>query len=191
MIQQVIDLLLAQLKNLSLTKKSVGKKGKLYLLIVVNLLAWGYVSYKVYCALQGDDNFDLVHKKTDIKKIEEAKKEDSILLSLNYQDPFLKGGNFSKEKKSNYSSSNIKTEKPVVQSKSKQPIPIVIAPIFDIKYIGLVKNNEKGTQTAMINMNGKSVFVKENDNIDGYRVMKITNQSVLLLKGKEKLVVTK
>jgi hypothetical protein len=167
----------------------VGKKGKLYLLIIVNLLAWGFVGYKVYCALQGDDNIDLTYEKTDIKKIEEAKKEDSILLSLNYPDPFLKGGNFSKEKKSNYSSSNIKTEKQVVQSKSKQPI--VIAPILDIKYIGLVKNNDKGTQTAMINMNGKSFFVKLNDVIEGYSFYEISKDFIKIKKGKELIMISK
>lgn len=176
------------LKNLSLTK-TVGKKGKLYLLILVNLLAWGFVGYKVYCALKGDDNIDLTHEKTNIKKIEEAKKEDSILLSLNYPDPFLKGGKFSKENKSNHSSSNIKTEKPVIQSKSKQPN--VIVPTLEIKYIGLVKNNDKGTQTAMINMNGKSFFVKINDVIEGYTFYEISKDFIKIKKGKELIMISK
>jgi hypothetical protein len=188
LIQQGINLPLAQLKNLSLTK-TVGKKGKLYLLILVNLLAWGFVGYKVYCALQGDDNIDLAHEKTDIKKIKEAEKEDSILLSLNYPDPFLKGGNFSREKKTNYSSYNIKTEKLTTQSKPK-PLN-VIAPVLDIKYIGLVKNNEKGTQTAMINMNGKSFFVKLNDVIEGYTFYEVSKDFIKIKKGKELIMISK
>jgi hypothetical protein len=68
----------------------VSKKTKLYLLIVINLIAWGYVGNKVYKALQGDDDFKMVEQNRTIKKIETGKKEDSVILLLNYADPFLK-----------------------------------------------------------------------------------------------------
>ena len=72
----------------------MSKKAKLYLLIIINLIAWGYVGYRIYAALQGDSDVEFDNVKTVINKIEETKKEDSIVLSLNYSDPFLKGGNF-------------------------------------------------------------------------------------------------
>lgn len=172
----------------------MGKKGKLYLIILVNLLAWGYVGNKVYCALQGDDDIDLAHEKTAIKKIEVTKKEDSVLLVLNYPDPFLKDGNFSKENKSNHSSANNHSTpnsniiKPITQIKSKQE---VVPPALDIKYIALVKNNDKGTQTAMISINNKSFFVKLNDVIEGFAINEISRDFIKIKKGKEVIVINK
>ena len=40
----------------------MSKKAKLYLLVVINLFAWGYVGYRIYNALQGDDDVIFEHK---------------------------------------------------------------------------------------------------------------------------------
>ena len=171
----------------------MSKKAKLYLLIIINLIAWGYVGYRIYAALQGDSDVEFDATKTSINKIEETKKEDTIVLSLNYSDPFLKGGNYSKEHKIHSSSNNHiglsqKVEKPGI----KKPLPIIVVPtIIDIKYVGLVNNNDKGTQTAMISINGKSYFVKQKDVIEGYTCLEITNGFIKLKKGKEVLIINK
>ena len=68
---------------------------------------------------------------------------------------------------------------------------VVSTPVLDIKYIGLVKNNDKGTQTAMISINGKSYFVKQKDVVEGIVVKEITVDFVLVLKGKERIIVKK
>ena len=171
----------------------MSKKAKIYLLIIINLIAWGYVGYRIYAALQGDNDIEFDTTKTAINKIEETKKEDTIVLSFNYLDPFLKGGNYSKEHKIHSSSNNHiglsqKAEKPGI----KKPLPIIVVPtIIDIKYVGLVNNNDKGTQTAMISINGKSYFVKQKDVIEGYTCLEITNGFIKLKKGKEVLIINK
>ena len=169
----------------------MSKKAKLYLLIIINLLAWGYVGYRIYAALQGDSDIEFDSTKTVINKIEETKKEDSIVLSLNYLDPFLKGGNFSKQHKNHSSSSSNnglsqKTEKPIIKTPS-----IAASVTIDIKYVGLVNNNDKGTQTAMVSINGKSYFVKQKDMIEGYSCLEITKGFIKLKKGKEVLIINK
>ncbi|MBL7937524.1 MAG: hypothetical protein JNM51_17090 [Bacteroidia bacterium] len=161
---------------------------------MINLLAWGYVGYRIYTALQGDDDLDMNFQKTEIKKIEEAKKEDSLFLSLNYPDPFLKGGNFSKERKSGSKQSNnqilnSQSKTPVLQLKPKAPEPAPVT--LDVRYIGLVKNNDKGTTTAMITINGKSYFVKQNDIIESLLIQEISPNTLKIKKGKELLVITK
>jgi len=172
----------------------MGKKSKLYLVILINLAAWGYVGYKVYTALQGDDDIELSHDTTEIKKIDEVKKDDTVLLSLNYPDPFLKGGNFSKENRSSYNSQSTNSNGNALHVKTVivQSVKPVVAPIpMDIKYVGMVKNSDKGTQTAMMSFNGKSFFVKQNDVIEGYSIQEITRDQVKLKKGKEVLFITK
>lgn len=167
----------------------MSKKAKTYFLIVLIILSWGYVGFKIYNALQGDDEQVLNLEKTGIKKIDEANKVDSIVLLLNYPDPFLKGGNYSKINNSAVHSSSPRTEKPVPVIK---PAPVVSPQAFlDIKYVGLVRNNEKGTSTAMMTINGKSSFVKVNDVIEGYTVLEVSPITVKLKKGKELLIITK
>lgn len=168
----------------------MSKKAKLYLLIVINLIAWGYVGYRIYGALQGEDDVAFEPANMSIQKIDEVKKDESIILSLNYPDPFLKGGNFAKEHKQNAASTKNTTNKPNVKQAVKTP-SVVSSPAFDIKYIGLVKNSDKGTQTAMISINGKSYFALQKDVIEGFLIVEISKDFIRLKKGKELKIISK
>lgn len=158
-------------------------------------MVWGYVGYKVYGALQGDDDVDYSINQTKIKTIDKPTEEVVEQLALNYDDPFLKQGNYS----GNISSKNSNTLRNSQNSGSqKQPVikvnttkTITPIPVFEIKYIGLVKNNSSGNLTALLNVNGKSITVKQNDIVEGYVIKSISNESILAQKGKEKLVISK
>lgn len=168
----------------------MGKKSKLYLLIIINLIAWGYVGYKVYTALQGDGDIELTHEDSRISKIKEPSKEDSLTLILNYSDPFLKNGNFSTTRsQSSYQTTENISKK--INSNHISAKNTGISNALDIKYLGLIKNSNKGISTAMLNVNGKSVFVKQNDVVEGFVIKQITNESITVIKGKEKLVIKK
>lgn len=173
----------------------MGKKGKLYLVVLINLLAWGYVGYKVYGALQGDDEQGFSTTSLPVKAIDEAKKEEPLNLSLSYQDPFLKDVNFGASKHvgqggSARKPSNVKPS--VTAAAVAKPTPSVAAtPAVTIRYLGSLKNNDKGTQTAMLSVNERSVFVKLNEVIEGYTVVEISRDFVRLKKGKEVLNISK
>lgn len=171
----------------------MSKKVKLYILIVINLIAWGYVGYRIYGALQGDDGVSYEQSNIPIKQINEAKVEDSVILHLNYADPFLKGGNYTKEnkvKKDNSSNSATnQTPKTVQVLKVKKDETSSVN--LDIKYIGLIKNNDKGTQTALISINGKSYFIKSKDIVEGILCLDINSNFLKLKIGKEIISVKK
>ena len=173
----------------------MNKKAKLYLLVLINLMVWGYVGYKIYGALQGDDDVDFNMTQAKIKPIDKLVEEQEEILALNYDDPFLKNGNFSGYYPPKHTSnSNQPKQTPVVgQPKLAKPLvanPIAILPL-DIKYVGLVQNSTSGKLTALITFNGKSMIVKQNDIVEGYLIKTITAESILAIKGKEKLVVSK
>lgn len=177
----------------------MNKKAKLYLLILINILAWGYVGVKVYNALQGDDDIKLNYTNSGIKKIELVNAVDSVKLVLNYPDPFLKKVTISGNKNTSYSSASKNTS--VLKNNSKivnnhntsaKLSKVETAPKeIDIKYLGMLKNNDKGIMTAMLVVNGKSVLAKLKENIDGYLVQDINDNSITLKKGKEILTITK
>ena len=159
---------------------------------MVNLAVWGYVGWKVYGALQGDEEPDFAMDQAGIKKIEPVVKPDSVQLSLNYEDPFLKHGNFSSGKPKQVASSTA----PKIQSAPKPAMvkPVAtptMAPVMDIKYLGLIKNSSGNTMTALLSINGRSSFIKQNEVIEGFTVKEISAESILLLKGKEKIVIRK
>ncbi len=159
-------------------------------MIIVNLIAWGYVGYKVYTALQGDDDMELTHEDSHINKINEPLKEDSLVLNLNYHDPFLKNGNFS----STRSQSSYKTNDNNVKNPNSNHANLkttIVSSTVDIKYLGLIKNSNKGISTAMLNINGKSIFARQNDMVEGFIIKQITSESITLLKGKDKFVIKK
>jgi hypothetical protein len=172
----------------------MGKKAKLYLLVLVNLMVWGYVGYKVYGALQGDDDLNFATNQLPIKTIDKQTEVAIDVLNLNYPDPFLKNGNFSSNNYSNqnknYNQNNNANPKPVNPIIAKAT-PTVAAKVLDIKYMGLVKNNSNGNFTALLSVNGKSTFVKPNDVVEGYTIKTITNESIMAVKGKEKLTISK
>ena len=168
----------------------MSKKAKLYLVILINLIAWGYVGYRIYVALQSDEEVSFENTNATIQKINEVKKNDSIILSLNYPDPFLKGGSFIKDHKQNISSIKNTTTAPTIKPSIKNQ-SVVNAPALDVKYIGLVKNRDKGTQTAMISINGKSYFVNQKDVVEGLSFVEITKDFLKIKKGKELLIVNK
>lgn len=173
----------------------MGKKAKLYLLVIVNLMVWGYVGYKIYGALQGDDDVDYSLNQTKIKTIDKPTEEVVEQLALNYDDPFLKQGNYSgnipsKNSNSSRNSQNLVSQKqPVIKVNTTKTVTPI--PAFEIKYLGLVKNNSSGNLTALLNINGRSITVKQNDIVEGYIIKSISNESILAIKGKEKLVINK
>lgn len=172
----------------------MNKKAKLYLVILINLLAWGYVGYKVYGALQGDEDIELTNDRVSIKKMDEVVKEEKPFLALNYPDPFLKNGNFSNthavHSNSGLGNTTVKPKAPAVAAKTPT-LSAVAQPTIIIKYMGLLKNNDQGTHTAMLNVNERSVFVKQNDIIEGYTITEISKDFIRIKKGKEIVTVTK
>lgn len=174
----------------------MNKKAKLYAIILINLLAWGYVGYKVYGALQGDEDIAFSGAPAPIKKIDDAVAEDRLSLNLDYPDPFLKGGNFSDKRSSGSQSPGAPSSKaghpkPAPAAAAKATPTAAAVPALTIKYLGLLKNNDKGTQTAMLNVNDRSVFAKQNDVIEGYTVIEIGKDAIRIKKGKEILTIGK
>jgi hypothetical protein len=178
----------------------VSKKLKLYALIFVNLLAWGYVGNKIYGVLQGDDEAAIDNSTYAVKPVIDAEKKENQQLALNYPDPFLKNVKIGKQQHQNDSYNNTPSTKNnssvnnTTPNSIQRPIAIktntvTVVPPVNITYLGLVNNNDKGTQTALIMVNGSSVYAKINDVVEGYKVALITIDEIVLQKGKEKLSV--
>jgi hypothetical protein len=175
----------------------MNKKLKLYLLIFINAMAWGYVGFKIYNVLRGEDEAPFETTNYILKPVSEIEKKEEQNLSLDYEDPFLKNflsrNTTSKHlnEPSNYSQKQVNHLSTIAKSTVAKTNSVSAAVTLSITYSGLVKNSSNGTETAFLNINGKSVLVKKNDIVEGYLIKMIDNNSINLIKGKEKLVINK
>lgn len=151
-----------------------------YVLLLLVLIIWGTIVYKVFFysepteELYNIDNLNTTKTITDIP--------DTFSLSLNYVDPFLKESrqstyikkenniiSKSKEKKNYHpSSTNRNTE-------SNHSIGIVWP---KIKYEGMIKNNTN--VTAIVSINGSSYFLKNGEIVHDILIQSITNDSIIV-----------
>ncbi len=60
-----------------------------------------------------------------------------------------------------------------------------------IQYMGMIANPDKKLKIATITLQGKEMFVKEKDKVDGYTIMKILPESLEFVYKGEKVVVEK
>jgi hypothetical protein len=158
-------------------------KKAIYILIPLNIAVWGFFIYRFYMAYNDTDIPETGNQLKFEKQSIQAGDSTLYKLSLNYKDPFLK--NSPVEPRRDFGPV-ITTAKP-----SKPTVLAVVPPkqIPDIKYVGLIKNSNSGTSTALVSINGESKLIKPNDNYNGI-VFKAFNKDSLVAKwGKEKIVV--
>jgi Tfp pilus assembly protein PilP len=150
------------------------KKVTVAVLLVLCLVIWGTIAYKIYAAF-GEEVAPLptlsVAQKTE-------KRQDSRLL-LNYKDPFL----------GVYTAAKLKERAAEVPVVDKQPVaaPHPVAPIPtadpDFIYTGFLKT-AKGVK-AIISISGKNRQVKVGDKIGDFTVRSIEKKRLFLgAKGK-------
>lgn len=163
-----------------------GKKAT-YIMILVNILVWGFFIYRFYTAYTEGD-VEIASSNSEVVKLDELKDSIDYKLSLNYKDPFLREGEKRKEKVAYNpgTNSNVQKEKVV-----KTPTVAIPKTPNDIKYLGLVKNNSTGISTALISINGQTHLVKKGDVINGITIKTISNEAVELKEGKNTQVINK
>lgn len=79
------------------------KNKKVLFLILLVLIIWGYILYKLYINLNGAENTPL--NKKIVKQINDNSidfNEDTLNLALNYKDPFKIGENIKEKDEVNY-----------------------------------------------------------------------------------------
>ncbi len=169
----------------------MNKKVKLYLLVVVNFLAWGYVVYKIYGALKTKDDFILENNNYKIRPVNTVKKYDAKL-NLNYPDPFLKDLHLTKaelnQSNSFQNNSNKKNNNSNNTSNVKVPAPSQTI-IPDIKYLGFISNIEKGKQTVFVSINGKSIIVSRGQSVDDVLFKEISSSELVVIFDKKELII--
>lgn len=158
-----------------------GKKNT-YILLSAALFVWGMIIYKVYMALYGgpEKNEQEYVAPVDGKKTEA---EDSVVLFLNYRDPFLGSTVISPEEEpvSDYKPSVV-AEKNISQPKEEIVWP-------KVSYHGLIFSRTSKNYVGILKINGKEISLKENQQFNGVTLLKAEkNQAKVKFKNEIKIV---
>lgn len=149
-----------------------SNKKIVYLLVVVFVLVWGYIFYKIYDYLSPDDQPQQTFQNHVISDTTSTEKSFHVL-SLNYKDPFL-----GKQKMINRNQINSQNKK-----KDKPPLPIKTAKTVKwpkIEYKGTIRDNNEKKEIAFIKINDKYHFIKQKEIIDNVAVEEIFKDSIYI-----------
>lgn len=159
-------------------------KKALYILLPVNILVWGFFVYRFLSLYEGGPEMAPI---TNSALVETETASDTIkyVLSLNYKDPFLKDVKLSKPFSTGQAVQSLPQPKP-----KPVPAPEPVKKVTpDIKYLGMIKNSDKGVSTALVSFNGRPLLVKPNDVVEGIAFKQFNKDSLLAKCGKENIVV--
>lgn len=161
-------------------------KKSLYLFLPLNIFLWGYIAYKIYTTFNEDE--ESAETELPVNAVT-VKTEDSaaFVLSLNYEDPFLKNS------QTKTSAAHIVKESPSpkVAAAPVKPAPPAKETKTEIKYFGLVHNKSKDVKTALISINGQSHIIKSGEMVNGLSFQEIDKDFIIVKDGKDKIVINR
>lgn len=142
-----------------------------YLLLIVSIVLWGFIGWKVY------STFNFTQPEIPIAKKETLIIEkDSISLLLNYRDPFLGKYNSSIIVKDTI----LANKKQIAVSSLQKTEPI--AP--QVQFKGVMSVGK--VLMAILKKDSRVVSIKIGEEIDGYKLIKMDDNKIILSKGRNK-----
>ncbi|WMJ72542.1 hypothetical protein RCC89_05115 [Cytophagaceae bacterium ABcell3] len=165
-----------------------NKKVTVFLLVAV-VLVWGVALWQILAPNQGSSGNMVSTKNVDLTPI--SFEADSFALLLNYKDPFHvnaprkgfyangRSAYLGKKKSDNVSKVAVKKNMQITEhSIEAEKVP-------DIRYLGLIRNNQTNKEVAFVVIDNSKVFVSEGDNVKGISFDKNFRDSIQVgLNGK-------
>ncbi len=140
-------------------------KKNVYLLLTITIIVWGLIGFKVYQKLfpvssSDEFTFEQAHQRSADSIFNRA-----YTLNLNYPDPFLRS--LMKVTKP----SNTYSERKTILSQKEPDWPNIV-------YYGYVNKSDKPQASLQIDQN--FVLVKENQKINEWNIVQITQDSIMI-----------
>lgn len=151
-----------------------------YFLILIVLIVWGLIIYRVFVSVGGDDDSTPV---VSIKTTKEPYNDysiprDTTKLLLNYRDPF------GLVKFKDTATTVVKVHTRTVQLK-----PITPFNWGFIHYAGYIRNSSSKKLIALVSINGKNEMLSEGDTKDQVKLIKNLRDSIKIsFNGKTKYI---
>lgn len=143
-------------------------KRNTYILLVVVLIIWGLIAYKIISSLSSDDA-EIPQQNTDVSfHPKPLKKADTFNIKTHERDPFL--GTIEKPKK---------PSKPrVIHKEPEIEIPI--------SYSGFIKDQNTGQKVFFVHINNQQYLMKVNEVIDNVKLVKGNENEITVSYNKNR-----
>ncbi len=158
-----------------------SKKAQRILLICV-LVVWGLIVYRVFIYMKKDETVN----STQIQNIKQSKKNistDSLVLLLNYTDPFCLSKILPNNTKVSSVINSDKNKTKSTKINESMPIPKLI-------YKGTIYNQIKQKNIGIVQCNQNSIFISEGDSIQSWIIAKIYKDSLLITHSKQRVCIS-
>jgi len=171
--------------NLKLNRVKITVKNKktLYFVVPALLVIWGIIFYKVFNALNPQDDL-IVPVSQNLNTQTHIEKSDTFSIYTDYPDPFLSGSPKQRISEEESQEINVPKQSPIVPIKQVTPWPA-------ISYSGMIKNQKSNKQLALIQINGKENIAASGTSLEGITIQRIFKDSVEVSFNKEKKFIKK
>jgi hypothetical protein len=167
-------------------------KSTIYALLVVVLLIWGYISYKIYLGVKGDEVAVPMVART-IKTKQTNKIDDSNYeLALDYRDPFLNKAKAIESVNINYGNKSHYVA--LLNTKSVVSKPVIIQEPINwdlITFKGCIKNPTTNKIIAMVQIHSNQHLLSEGAVSEGVKVLKLYKDSIRVVYKNETKTITR
>ena len=123
------------------------------------------------------------------------KPKESIQLSLNYEDPFLKAGGSIQPVAKTYDETATRKKIQPIKSSPTKPLPPPTAPIKwpELSFKGIIENKKKGEMLGIISINNNDRIIKTNETMGDFIIDSIQKDQVVVRhkEGEKKLYAKK
>lgn len=152
------------------------KKTKTYLLLIVVVIIWGILIFKVIDALKGS-NDDIISSnfKPEPFNFNFQKEIDTFTLIANYRDPFL-GDIKEKETRQRRNKTPIKTKQP------EEPLAL-------ITYSGYMTDPINKERVFFVNINNQQHMLKRNETVENVKIISGNDRNIVLRFGNQKITI--
>lgn len=151
-----------------------------YILIPAVVIIWGLVLYKVFSYTDDTPEFNF-NSNIDNEILQNNSVVDTFSLIADYRDPFLGNQSTFKSYSPSIESSNNNTQNKSVEIKktnNQQTVTNIRWP--QVKYGGLVINQNSDKKVGIMQLNGKKHLIEENKDYDNITIQRIFEDSVLI-----------
>jgi len=143
-------------------------KRNTYFLLVLVLVVWGMIGYRIFSSLGTDKNAELSKNIAVNFNPTAIKKQDTFTISSYDRDPFL--GTFKRKK--------IPVKRKSISVKKEIQWPT-------IRYSGLIDNTNTDKQIYFVFVNNVQYLMKLKDEMEGVKLLKATNDEITVRFNKQ------
>lgn len=145
-----------------------NKKITTYLLLAASIVIWGTIAWKLVKAFKKDE---IVVQKTQSRPV--ARNPDSVILLLNYEDPFLKElGSKTSPKEEEFETYQDNQEPDFFPQEPE----VVQGPAF--KFKGMLKAGKKSY--GLLELGGETIMISPREKIGDFYIVSITSDKLVV-----------